>query len=193
MTRRRWAAREKPLVAFFVDLSYKRRVFEVLLDVVLITLSYYWANVLLFGPMDTPAAWGLFLMLAGSRAAFRLFRRALPSGAGAGARRVLIYGAGDGGELMLREIRNNDGLRYTPVGFIDDDRLKQGKTIHGLRVFKGNGDLRDVCARARADEVLLSSSKFSEDRVRQIAEQCREARVVLRRMRIQIDTLDGED
>jgi UDP-GlcNAc:undecaprenyl-phosphate GlcNAc-1-phosphate transferase len=135
----------------------------------------------------------LLMLLAGSRVAFRFFRKVLPVGTTDGARRVLIYGAGDGGELLLREIMNNNGLHYTPVGFIDDDRLKQGKFIHGLRVFKGNGDLRDLCVRARAEEILLSSSKFTDERVRQITEACREARVMLRRMRIQIDTISEED
>src|SRR6201990_2101163 len=43
------AAREKPLVSFLVDLSYKRRIFEVLLDVLLVILAYYFSCVLLFG------------------------------------------------------------------------------------------------------------------------------------------------
>jgi UDP-GlcNAc:undecaprenyl-phosphate GlcNAc-1-phosphate transferase len=256
------AAREKPLVSFLIDLSYKRRIFEVLLDVALITLSFYFSYLLLFGPITEIGAMNLFLravpvlvfvkmwaflaagvyrgiwryvsvdnlmtyvkgvvlgsvasvlvilfafrfagysravfvldamillmLLAGSRVAFRFFRKVLPAGGSDDARRVLIYGAGDGGELLLREILNNNELRYKPVGFVDDDRLKQGKVIHGLRVFKGNGNLRAVCARARAEEVLLSSSKFSDERVRQITEACRDARVMLRRMRIQIDTL----
>jgi UDP-GlcNAc:undecaprenyl-phosphate GlcNAc-1-phosphate transferase len=259
------AAREKPLVAFLVDLSYKRRIFEVLLDVVLITLSFYFSYLLLFGPISEIGAMNLFLravpvlvffkmaaflgagvyrgiwryvsldnlvvyakavvagtitsvlailfafrfegysravfvldaiillmLLAGSRVAFRLFRRVLPAGSARDGRRVLIYGAGDGGELLLREILNNDELRYTPVGFVDDDRHKQGKVIHGLRVFGGNGNLRDVCASQRAEEVLLSSTKFSDERLRQITEVCRESRVMLRRMRIQIDTISEE-
>jgi UDP-GlcNAc:undecaprenyl-phosphate GlcNAc-1-phosphate transferase len=260
------AAREKPLVSFLVDLSYKRRIFEVLLDVALITLSFYFSYLLLFGPLTESGNMRVFLravpvlvfvkmwaflaagvyrgiwryvsvdnlvtyakgvvlgsvasvlvvlfafrfegysravfvldaiillmLLAASRVAFRVFRKALPAGGADGARRVLIYGAGDGGELLLREIRNNNDLRYTPVGFIDDDRLKVGKVIHGLRVFRADGDLRAVCARARAEEVLISSSKFSEERVRQIAHACHEARIMLRRMRIQIDTLSEED
>ncbi|MDT5293241.1 MAG: UDP-GlcNAc:undecaprenyl-phosphate/decaprenyl-phosphate GlcNAc-phosphate transferase, partial [Acidobacteriota bacterium] len=43
------AAREKPLVSFLVDLSYKRRIFEVLLDVLLVILAYYFSYVTLFG------------------------------------------------------------------------------------------------------------------------------------------------
>jgi UDP-GlcNAc:undecaprenyl-phosphate/decaprenyl-phosphate GlcNAc-1-phosphate transferase len=259
------AAREKPLVSFLVDLSYKRRIFEVILDVALITLSFYFSYLLLLGPLDEIGATAHFLravpvlvfvkmasflgvgvyrgiwryvsvdnlvvfakavavgsvasvlvllfafrfegysravfvldaiilmmLLAGSRIAFRLFRKLLPTGGAGAGRRVLIYGAGDGGELLLREILNNDELCYKPVGFIDDDKLKQGKVIHGLRVFRGNGHLRDVCRRHRVEEVLISSSRFTEERVRQITEDCKEQRVTLRRMRIQIDTLSEE-
>src|SRR5262249_28753894 len=60
----------------------------------------------------------LFLSVAGSRIVFRLLRtwmlrfQQLPD-----AKRVLIYGAGDGGELLLRELLNNRDLGLHPVGF----------------------------------------------------------------------------
>jgi len=256
-------AREKPLVAFFVDLSYKRRIFEVGLDVVLITLSYYAAYTLLFGPMTQAAQWQLFLrtipvlisvkmfaflaagvyrglwryisidnlivyakavlfgsagsvlalvvafrfeglsravfvldamilflMLAGSRVAFRLFRSVLPSRAANGGRRVLIYGAGDGGELLLREVLNNRDLCLTPVGFLDDDPLKKGKKIHGLRVFGGNGSLRTICAEQRVEEVLISSAKVADDRLEEIRRDCEATGVALKRMRIQFEEIN---
>jgi UDP-GlcNAc:undecaprenyl-phosphate GlcNAc-1-phosphate transferase len=256
------AARERALVSFLVDLSNNRRIFEVLLDVVLIILAYYSSYLLLFGSDWSPELWQLFartvpvlifvkmfamlgagvyrglwryisldnlvvyakavaagsvgsvlallfafrfaglsravfvldamiffMMLAGSRVAFRLFRRVLPSGAG-GRRRVLIYGAGDGGELLLREIRNNRGLDYLPVGFLDDDPLKRGKVIHGLRVFGGNGSLRAICAEQSVSEVLISCSQMSDERLREIARDCRDATVALKRMRIKIETVD---
>ncbi|MDT5271951.1 MAG: UDP-GlcNAc:undecaprenyl-phosphate/decaprenyl-phosphate GlcNAc-phosphate transferase [Acidobacteriota bacterium] len=258
------AAREKPLVSFLVDLSYKRRIFEVLLDVVLVILAYYFSYVLLFGSNLSSQLWLLFLstvpvliflkmaallgagvyrglwryisldnlivyakavaagsvasvlallfafrfegfsravfaldamifflMLAGSRVAFRLFRRLLPSPA-AGGRRVLIYGAGDAGELLLREMRNNLQLQYTPVGFVDDDPFKKGKVIHGLRVFGGNGHLRRICEEQRAEEVLISSSRFDQERVREILRDCEDARVTLKRMRIEIELVGHE-
>src|ERR1043165_4563965 len=53
------AMREKPLYAFLVDVSYKRRIFEVLLDVVLIILSY-WASYAINFPPSSPA-WNLFI------------------------------------------------------------------------------------------------------------------------------------
>lgn len=258
------AAREKPLVSFLVDLSYKRRIFEVLLDVMLVILAYYFSYVLLFGSDLGAEVWLLFLstvpvlifvkmtgllvagvyrglwryisldnlivyakavavgsvtsvlvllfafrfqgfsravfvldamifflMLAGSRVAFRLFRQLLPAPS-AGGRRVLIYGAGDAGELLLREMRNNLRLQYTPVGFVDDDPFKKGKMIHGLRVFGGNGHLRRICAEQQVEEVLISSSRIAEDRIAEIRRDCEDAQVTLRRMRIEIELVGDE-
>ena len=50
------------------------------------------------------------------------------------ARRVLIVGAGDGGRLTLREILRNPTLALNPVGFVDDDPLKAGLRIDGVKV-----------------------------------------------------------
>jgi UDP-GlcNAc:undecaprenyl-phosphate GlcNAc-1-phosphate transferase len=259
------AARDKPLFAFLVDLSYKRRIFEVSLDVVLIILAYYGAYALRFGPMQGSGAWRVFLrtlpvlvfikmaaflvmgvyrgiwrytsvddlvvhakavaigevasllgilfafrfegisrtvfivdailmfmLLAGSRMAFRLFRQLLPTQTARDGCRVLIYGAGDGGELLLRELMNNRELQYAPVGFVDDDPNKKGKVIHGLKVFGGNGQLRDICREQRVDEVLISSSRFSRERVAEILHDCAEAQVALKRMRIEIETISDE-
>jgi UDP-GlcNAc:undecaprenyl-phosphate GlcNAc-1-phosphate transferase len=132
----------------------------------------------------------LFMMLAGSRFAFRLFRHALPVHEARGARRVLIYGAGDGGELLLREVLNNRDLQLTPVGFVDDDPHKKGKVIHGLRVFGGNGSLKSICEEQRVAEVLISSTQISEERLAAILQDCESAQVTLKRMRIQIDQLN---
>jgi UDP-GlcNAc:undecaprenyl-phosphate GlcNAc-1-phosphate transferase len=259
------AARDKPLFAFLVDLSYKRRIFEVLLDLVLIILSYYLAYVLRFGPISESGAWTTFfrtlpvilfvkmatflvigvyrglwrytsvddlvifakavvlssvasllailfafrfegvsrtvfivdamillMIVAGSRMAFRLFRQVLPMSRSSEGSRILIYGAGDAGELLLRELLNNRELKYSPVGFIDDDPNKKGKLIHGLRVFGGNGSLQSICREQRIDEILISSSRFPKERIRQIQHDCRESNVVLKRMLIKIEQLDEE-
>jgi UDP-GlcNAc:undecaprenyl-phosphate/decaprenyl-phosphate GlcNAc-1-phosphate transferase len=254
------AIKDKSVYAFLVDLSYKRRVFEVLLDLVLIILAYWSAYAIKFGAFSGSPAWTLFLrtwpvlvfikmatflvlgvyrgiwrytglddlvvfakavaissvlsvlvvlfafrfmgfsrtvfvvdsvlmfmFLAGSRLAFRLFRQLLPTSKVTDGRRVLIYGAGDGGELLLRELLNNRDLQYAPVGFLDDDPGKAGKVIHGLKVFGGNGDLGDICTRHNVDEVIISSSKMSEDRLAQVLEFCRAQEIEIRRMRISIE------
>ncbi len=256
------ALKEKPLYSFLVDLSYKRRVFEVLLDLVLIILAYWSAYAIQFGAFSDNPAWKLFLrtlpilvfvkmsvflvmgvyrgiwrytsiddlivfskavalssilslmavlfkfrfegfsrtvfiidgvlmlmFLGGSRMAFRLFRQLIPVASKSNGRRVLIYGAGDAGELLLRELQNNRELRLAPVGFLDDDPAKSGKVIHGLKVFGGNGDLGKVCAQHGVEEIVISSSRMTEERVSEILESCRERRVSVKRMRITIEDL----
>jgi len=222
------AENESALYAFLIDFSYKRRIFEVLLDVILVVLAYWSAYALKFGPFSDSPAWKLYLrtlpvlvvvrlaaflvfgiyrgiwrytsmddllafakavaagsilsmlvilfkfrfqgfsravflvdalvmllLLAGSRVAFRFFRKVLPSGAVSNGRRVLIYGAGDAGELLLRELLNNRELSYAPVGFMDDDATKHGKLIHGYRVFGGNGLLPKILAQHDVEQVLI--------------------------------------
>ncbi|HEV7744016.1 MAG TPA: hypothetical protein VGO56_03370 [Pyrinomonadaceae bacterium] len=256
------AANNKSLYAFLIDLSYKRRIFEVLLDVILILLAYWAAYAFKFGALSGSTAWKLFLrtvpvlvfvkmasflvvgvyrglwrytglddlivfakaivlgsvvsvmvvlfafrfegfsrtvfmidgilmfmFLAGSRLAFRLFRQVIPIAQIAEGRKVLIYGAGDGGELLLRELQNNRALKYSPVGFVDDDPAKSGKLIHGLKVYAGNGDLTSVCRQHNVDEVLISSSRMSEERLREILDFCQTQNIMVKRMRITIEDL----
>jgi len=257
------ALKGKALYAFLVDVSYKRRVFEVLLDLVLIILAYWSSYAIKFGPFSNSSQWQLFIrsipillfvkmstflvmgvyrglwkytsiddlivfakavilssiasviiilftfrfegfsravfvidgvlmvfFLAGSRMAFRLFRQVLPAMGNPNGRRVLIYGAGDGGELLLRELLNNRELALSPIGFLDDDPSKSGKLIHGFRVFGGNGDLGSVCDQQQVDEVVISSLKMTDARIDEVVRCCAEREIVVKRMRITMETLD---
>ena len=134
---------------------------------------------------------GLFMLmlLAGSRLAFRVFRNVLPAAQDSNGRRVLIYGAGDGGELFLREIRNNRDWKYSPVGFLDDDPSKTSKVIHGFKVFGNGSDLASVCREQRIDEVLISSTRVTPERLQEILDCCRAEKIVLKRMHVHIEEL----
>jgi len=135
----------------------------------------------------------MFLFLAGSRLAFRVFRQVLPAVSKGAGRRVLIYGAGDAGELLLRELRNNRELQLAPIGFLDDDPAKSGKVIHGLRVFGGNGDLSAVCAQHEVDEVVISSMKMSEERIQEVVQCCTDRHITVKRMRITMEDLTSNN
>jgi FlaA1/EpsC-like NDP-sugar epimerase len=79
------------------------------------------------------------------------------------------------------------------VGFADDDPLKKGTVIHGLRVFGGNGTLSSICREQQVEEVVLSSAKFSEERVREILRDCEKVQVRVKRMRILIEPLSARE
>src|SRR4029077_6057679 len=78
-----------------------------------------------------------------------------------GARPVLIYGAGDGGELLLRELLNNAEHHFAPVAFIDDDPRKVGKVIHGYEIYSRE-ELPHLIQRHGVNDVVVSSTKVPE-------------------------------
>jgi FlaA1/EpsC-like NDP-sugar epimerase len=79
-----------------------------------------------------------FLFSGGARLTVR-FQREIRTGwqRHAGAKGLLIYGAGVAGLALAREIRDNPRLGYRVIGFLDDDPRKKGTTLMGLPVFGG--------------------------------------------------------
>jgi len=134
----------------------------------------------------------LLFALTTSRMAFRFIRQLLPNPLSAAGQKVLIYGAGDGGEMVLRELKNNPDWNYTPVGFVDDDPLKKDKVIHGLKVFGGNGSLRKICRENEVQEILISCRNFLPERLEEVREICRETDVSLKRAQLKIEPVDFE-
>ena len=114
----------------------------------------------------------------------------LPAPLTDGGKRVLIYGAGDGGEMLLRELNNNPNWNSVAVGFIDDDPQKIDKVMHGLRVYDGGGKIGALCAEKNIDEVIVAISKIAPERLKRLREECRGTAVTLRRAAIKIEPLD---
>ena len=114
------------------------------------------------------------LSIAGVRLGFRGLRQYMSSKRLTG-KRVFLYGAGDAGLLSLRELRQNPGLGLVPVGFIDDDPLKQGLSAQGLSVVGSFADLPELCRRYRVEEVLITAFRITEARRMEIGAACEEA------------------
>jgi len=89
-----------------------------------------------------------------------------------GTNNLLIIGAGDAGEKIYREIRDNARLRYLVVGFLDDDSLKHGKKIHGIPVLGYINDIKDAASKVKADEALIAVPSASSKQMRRIIELC---------------------
>jgi len=129
----------------------------------------------------------LFVFVGASRVSFRLIA-ALIAGQiqpAPDARPVLIYGAGDRGEILIRELMNNPAYCYQPVGFIDDDARKTGRLLRGYRIFS-NDDLPGLISSHGVSEVLVSSLKVPESRLYGL----RNMGVGLKRLKIDLEGME---
>jgi UDP-GlcNAc:undecaprenyl-phosphate GlcNAc-1-phosphate transferase len=130
----------------------------------------------------------LLLAVTASRLAFRLLRRLFRTAQEREGRRVVIYGATDGGELLLRQLHFNTGLLRVPVAFLDADPRKAGRFLHGLPIGSA-ADAKSIASFCRdhgAEELLIAASVESMPSMRDILAECSYAGVAVSRMNIDI-------
>ncbi|MBM3251220.1 MAG: hypothetical protein FJZ11_00360 [Candidatus Omnitrophica bacterium] len=123
----------------------------------------------------------LFLIL-GSRFMFRILGEFLSRIQKEG-KRVLVFGAGDMGEMVIREIKRNKSLNYVPVGFVDDDPHKLGSKIHGLPVLGSREKIQDLIRDNEIREVIIAVAKISMADFIEIAQLCKDCGVEFRRVK----------
>lgn len=131
--------------------------------------------VLLYGPRGFSRAGMVidfllcYFFIAGARGLLRVFREKVRGQQGVP---VLIMGAGDGGELLLRELRNNPRLAFVPVGFVDDDPAKQGHLIHGVKVLGTRRELTQLIHKLKVERVFISILSAPEEGFEEIFDIC---------------------
>ena len=89
-----------------------------------------------------------------------------------GSKNLILIGAGDCGEQIYREIRDNDNLRYNVVGFIDDDPKKLGRKIHGVPVLAPIRNIETAAQKVSADEILIAIPSANSTEMRRIVKFC---------------------
>ena len=134
------------------------------------------------------------LLVAGSRFAIstifeRPLRRGykLPSG-----REILIIGAGDGGQMVAREMLKNPELGEVPIGFIDDDPRKAGARMAGLKVLGRTGDLPKILEDAEPDEVIIAIPSAPGTLREAVVSACRERDIPVRTLPTVFELLRGD-
>lgn len=250
---------KRGITPILIDITYKRKLLEVLLDVVLIAVAYYTSYLLRFegslgdnfdfflkslpiiiacqilcfyilgiyrgvwkstgvrdliGYIEAISAgtvttilillfmyrfqsfsravfviyWFLLLILVSlSRLSFRLFEEGFRKGNHRG-KPTLVYGAGIGGQMAVKEIETNTGLGLTLVGFIDDNPGMQRRKIQGYPVFGGQKELEKIIKKYSIKEIIVSFKEKGAEKRKEVRNLCLEigAEVEVRQMRLVI-------
>jgi FlaA1/EpsC-like NDP-sugar epimerase len=162
--------------------------------VVLSSIAHYLLVLGAFGLTSYPRAVfmidaGVLVLLMGG---VRLLRRMITElRHTSGERRVLVYGAGDAGEMIIREMRSNSRQPYQPVGLIDDDRAKVGLRIHGVPVVGTGQDVPAVIERLRPHEVLIAIPRAEPAAIRSIVRSLEPFKIPIKTLPSLRDLIDG--
>jgi len=89
--------------------------------------------------------------------------------------RTLIVGAGDAGEQMLRSILSAPASIYLPIGFVDDDQMKQGVIIHGLKVLGKISEIPKIVSQFKIEEVIIALPSAGAEAIKKTMEASRRA------------------
>jgi len=143
-----------------------------------------WAIIASIAPAGFPRSIylsDLILCLLGTvglRVGVRMVAEATHGGQGNGQeKRTLIYGAGDAGITLLREIRNNPKLAYHVCGFLDDGRDKKGSFISGKKVLGGGDEIELLAAKHNIAMILIAIPSATGVEMTRILESCHAAGV----------------
>ena len=128
-------------------------------------------------------------LLGGVRSIRRLVREL---GRGDMGRRVLIFGAGDAGEMIVRDMKRRAFYHGAPIGFVDDDRRKTGRRIHGLPVFGTRAELPSIVERERPDDVLIAIPTADAATIRAIVKALEPYKLAIKTLPNLRDVLDGK-
>jgi FlaA1/EpsC-like NDP-sugar epimerase len=108
-----------------------------------------------------------------------------------GLKRAFIYGAGDAGVMLLREIRNNPALGYSVRGFIDDSSRKVGMLVHRVPVVGRGRDLPALVRKHNVEEIIITIPSASGPDISRIFQYCHDAGVRCKTMPSLSDWMDG--
>lgn len=120
----------------------------------------------------------LAFLVGGPRLLYRWYKdHRLLLGTG---QRLLIVGAGSGGEMLVRDLLRTQAGQYKPVGFVDDNPRKRGTEIHGFRVFGDVRSIPEVVREHAIDLIVIAIPSATSKAMRKIVQACERAGVPFR-------------
>lgn len=105
-------------------------------------------------------------------------------------RNVLIFGAGDAGAMLLREMYNHQNNRRV-VGFIDDDVKKRGQIFSGVRILGTRKDLAELVDTYMVQEIFIAMPSVKGQAMREVVNACKATGVEIKTLPGVYELIDG--
>jgi FlaA1/EpsC-like NDP-sugar epimerase len=135
----------------------------------------------------------LLALVAGSRLFARtIFERPGAASLVARGKEVIVVGAGDAGQLVIREMQKSRALGYTPIGIVDDDPRKKNLRLHGVRVLGTTDELPHILRDNKPDELLIAIPSAAGDVRQKVVEHARDAQVPVKTLPALYELISGD-
>lgn len=119
----------------------------------------------------------------GIRLSFRIFRRgvkSIPYVSKSQYERLMIVGAGEAGNMIIREIRTNESVKFKPIVFIDDDNFKLGKSVFGIKVEGNRNDIERIVKEKNIDTIIIAMPSVDNENKYDIINTCKKTNCKLK-------------
>lgn len=169
-----------------------------LIEAVGLSSMFMAVTLLIFGKLNFPYrvliidAMVCFAAVGGIRFFMRLWRESKSKAAGEGkAKNILIVGAGDAGEMIVREMLKLSHSGYNPIGFSDDNPSKKGEYIHKLPVIGSTSEIPSIVEKYNIDEIIIAIPTATGKEIRRIVEYCEKSGATYRIIPGVYELIDG--
>ncbi len=135
---------------------------------------------------------GTLLLLSGLRMTIRLYYEEFRTVESGRLKRLLIVGAGNAGEALLREIHRMPVAEYEVVGFVEDDPGKRGIFIHDLPVLGTVEELPKICENRNIEEIAIAIPSATHQQLRRVIQVCEGAKIRFRTVPSITDIASGK-
>jgi FlaA1/EpsC-like NDP-sugar epimerase len=107
-------------------------------------------------------------------------------------KRILLVGAGEAGDALLREIKSSDYLNMNVVGIIDDNPRKIGKFMHGIKIVGNREAIPEAVEHLAIQEIIIAIPTASPQQMKGILEICKSTACELKRLPGMYQLVNGE-
>jgi FlaA1/EpsC-like NDP-sugar epimerase len=134
---------------------------------------------------------GTIAVISGARMGVRLYHEEVQPLMEGSAPKLLILGAGNAADSVVREIERQPVLEYRIIGFLDDDPAKQGSHLRGYEVLGPISRIKAICESYSVDEILIAMPSATRTQVRRVVETCQGTNLRFKTLPAMADLISG--